>query len=189
MWSAVCRVAVREIAGSEQAPAGTRHWAADRLRHWDLEAEVDRTLLVLNELVTNAVVHSPGAGACRIVVHAGSLEVVVSDDGPGPSRRALRAVHGPDRDGWERAGGRGLRIVAAVADRWGATFLDGRSAVWARWALDPAWARTHTCACDGTDGELLGSGGRVRALPGAWDEEPDTPAPPMSPPRRPGRRG
>jgi anti-sigma regulatory factor (Ser/Thr protein kinase) len=165
-------VAVRELAASEPAPARTRRWAADRLCRWDLATEVDRAVLVLNELVTNAIVHSPGGAACRLTVAGGSLEVVVTDDGPGPSRRALRAADAPDPDDWERPDGRGLQIVAALADDWGATFLDGRAGVWARWALPPGWAHARACVCGGTDGEHLGSGGRAVAMPGPWDEGP-----------------
>jgi anti-sigma regulatory factor (Ser/Thr protein kinase) len=170
----VCRMATREVTDSPQSPALVRRWAVEVLQHWDLTTETDRVLLVLNELVTNAVVHSPGDARCRMTVDCGFLEVLVTDAGNGPPRRALRAAHHPDPDEWERSGGRGLQIVAAVADAWGAALHDGRSGMWARWPVAAGWGYEHACTC--TDehaaehGVRLGSGSVAVAIPGPWDE-------------------
>lgn len=177
MWWPVCRVADRQVAVSVQAPAQVRRWAADLLVRWELPGEVDRTLLVLNELVTNAIVHAAGAPRCRLTVDSGCLEVVVTDTGPGPPRRALRGADAADPGDWARPGGRGLQIVAAVARSWGTAYADGRSGVWARWPVAAPWAYAAGCVCptrdhhDGPPGDAvrLASGAAAVAMPGPWD--------------------
>lgn len=166
----MCRVAVRDLAASQDEPGRSRRWASEVLGRWELGVELDRVLLVLNELVTNAVVHSPGRATCRLTVDRGALEVLVSDGGNGPPRRALRGADTWDPADWERSGGRGLQIVAAVADGWGAGFADGRAGVWARWSLSPGWPYAAACACDERPGPSLASGGHVHALSGPWDD-------------------
>ncbi len=171
----MCRVARRDLVADPQSPRLTRRWAAEVLRRWDLDGELDRALLVLNELVTNALVHSPGDAACRITVDSGTLEILVSDAGTGPPRRALRAATAAGPDEWERSGGRGLQIVAAVADSWGASYDAGRAGIWARWELAPGWAYAAACVCgrpDGGTGVELASGGTAVAMPGPWDAAP-----------------
>lgn len=93
---------------------------------------LDSALLATSELVTNAIVHGgrdvtmvvrSSAGTIRVEVHDGGVE---SDVRPSPGR-----------GGQDDEGGRGLYIVAAVADRWGTS--DGSrppgKAVW--FELDP----------------------------------------------------
>lgn len=143
------------------------------LRRWELVDELDRMLLVLNELVTNALVHSPGGGLCRLTVDRGSVEVLVTDHGAGPPRRAVRAAADvPDAPSWERPGGRGLQIVAAMSDARGLTFAGGRAGVWARWQLGEGWPYVAKCVCghDGDDHVSLASGGVAVAIPGPWED-------------------
>lgn len=170
----MCRVATRGVTDSPQSPALVRRWAEEVLTRWGLGTETDRALLVLNELVTNAVVHSPGDAHCRLTVDGGSLEVLVTDAGSGPPRRALRAAHHPDPDEWERSGGRGLQIVAAVADDWGASLQEGRCGMWARWAVAAGWGHERACVCGdegaADHGVRLGSGAVAVPMPGPWDE-------------------
>ena len=80
--------------------------------------------LAATELVTNAV----RAGAHRIEVElqivSTQLELRISDDGPG-----VPAAKQPSLD---RVDGRGLHIVAALADDWGYTLNVVSKTVWAR---------------------------------------------------------
>lgn len=150
-----------------------RRWAAGVLGRWELAGELDRMLLVLNELVTNALVHSPGGGHCRLTVDRGHVEVLVTDDGDGPPRRAVRAATDvPDAPSWERSGGRGLQIVAAMSDAWGLTFTGGRAGVWARWQLADGWPYVAGCICnpDGDAAVALASGGVAIAIAGPWED-------------------
>jgi anti-sigma regulatory factor (Ser/Thr protein kinase) len=78
-------------------------------------------VLMVSELVTNAVVHGVGAISLRIDIEADAVRVEVADDGnvalePSPEPGA----HG----GW------GLRIVEQLADDWGV--LEGSTKVWFR---------------------------------------------------------
>ena len=78
-------------------------------------------VLMVSELVTNAVVHGVGAIWLRIDAEGDTARIEVADDGnvavaPSPEPGA----HG----GW------GLRIVEQLADDWGV--LDGSTKVWFR---------------------------------------------------------
>ena len=73
----------------------------------------DATLLVVSELVSNAVVHagSDMPVQLRIDLGADSVHIEVEDGDPNPPRQRDA---GPDD-----AAGRGLLIVDNLADRWG----------------------------------------------------------------------
>ena len=90
--------------------------------------------LLLTELVTNAVKHAGLRDDERVEVlveaRDGVVSVRVSDRGTGPA--ALPAPQGPDR-----ASGRGLFLVTAMADRWGLEVARGTT-VWFELDLDPA---------------------------------------------------
>jgi anti-sigma regulatory factor (Ser/Thr protein kinase) len=73
---------------------------------------LDDVLLVVSELVTNAVLHGAGDIDLRLAFDGRCVSGEVSDEGAHLSQ-ALR-LH--DRDA---AGGQGLRLVEHLADRWG----------------------------------------------------------------------
>jgi anti-sigma regulatory factor (Ser/Thr protein kinase) len=85
-------------------------------------------LLVLSELVGNAVLHGRPLpdGAIRVAwqPHSHSVEIAITDGG-GATRPAPRPA-GP-----MATSGRGLGIISELADRWGVTQQDGCSTVWA----------------------------------------------------------
>src|SRR5262245_54972546 len=74
---------------------------------------VDTLLLVLSELVTNAVQHGGAPIGIRIDCEGDSVRIEVSDASANPG--AVHPRHGP-LDG---TGGMGLRIVDAVCLGWG----------------------------------------------------------------------
>lgn len=83
--------------------------------------------IVLSELVTNAVLAGSTTVAVTLSFTDDMLSVQVTDDGPGwPLSRPSR----PDD-----LHGRGLKIVAAIADQWGAEPVAGGKAVWATFVL------------------------------------------------------
>jgi anti-sigma regulatory factor (Ser/Thr protein kinase) len=86
----------------------------------DSEQRQDAVLMV-SELVTNAVLHGLGAISLRIDAEADTVRIEVADEGN--VAVAPRPEPGPD-------GGWGLRIVEELADEWGV--LDGRTTVWFR---------------------------------------------------------
>jgi anti-sigma regulatory factor (Ser/Thr protein kinase) len=74
--------------------------------------ELDRTKLLVSELVTNALVHGRGKIVARAHLDDQLLRVEVSDEGTG----VTPAVQARDPDGLH---GRGLALVEAEASRWG----------------------------------------------------------------------
>ena len=80
--------------------------------------------LVVSELVTNAVVHGEGEIVLEAKVDGDVVHVEVIDEG----HRAIGAIHPRDPEALD-TGGRGLRIVASLARRWGAH--EGTTHVWA----------------------------------------------------------
>jgi anti-sigma regulatory factor (Ser/Thr protein kinase) len=86
---------------------------------------LDDARLVVSELVNNSVEHGGGGpgGVVRLAIDLsdGIVKVVVSDSGPGFVPPACLAFG----DDLEATSGRGLRILEALADRWGVTNGDG----------------------------------------------------------------
>jgi anti-sigma regulatory factor (Ser/Thr protein kinase) len=108
--------------------------ARDALRALDPIGPVrDDAVLVASELVSNAVLHAgsdPSEEIELIVeVEQGALRLVVTD--PGHSDR-VPAVRGLEYGG---PGGRGLRVVEALARRWGRERRGG-TVVWVELSLE-----------------------------------------------------
>ena len=117
--------------------SGTRTWTADVAHIADARRFVSEHLtthgcedvvpdarLIVSELVTNALVHA-GTGF-KVTVEVGDDAVLL--------RVADGSAHAPvlGELGLAETGGRGLGIVAALADAWGVTpEPDGGKSVWA----------------------------------------------------------
>jgi anti-sigma regulatory factor (Ser/Thr protein kinase) len=107
-------------ACSLDAPRLARHDLAEFLGP-DVPADlVQSAILLVDELVANAVLHAAGPVEVRARLDAARLHVEVADGSPQPPR-----LRDPD------VGGRGLRIVDALAAAWGVTPAEGDGkAVW-----------------------------------------------------------
>ncbi|MFI9466894.1 SpoIIE family protein phosphatase [Streptomyces sp. NPDC052492] len=131
------------LPGSPLAPGSARALLRKALTEWAqlappgadlLTGRVgDDAALVASELVTNAVVH---AGTevhltCRLEEDTGALVVEVADHHPARAPQD-GAPEAPAHDTPEY--GRGLRLVAALAESWGITYRPGTKTVWARLA-------------------------------------------------------
>ncbi|MFH8452553.1 ATP-binding protein [Streptomyces fungicidicus] len=98
-----------------------RRWARARLAGSGIEADeplAETLILLVSELVTNAVVHTGRPAVLRLSLpgaEAGAGEVTVRLEVADRSGRAPvpRCVDG------EATGGRGLALVDGLADRWG----------------------------------------------------------------------
>jgi anti-sigma regulatory factor (Ser/Thr protein kinase) len=106
------------------APAYVRNWLRDMLGGSDLPDElVSDALLVVDELVTNAVVHAATPIVVTLEHSTSGCRCVVSDRGAtGPLPRIVERADGT---------GRGLRVVNAVASSWGVERSDSGTTVWA----------------------------------------------------------
>ncbi|ALC19218.1 SpoIIE family protein phosphatase [Streptomyces pristinaespiralis] len=101
-----------------------RRFAARTLRSWGVAEEVDIALLVVSELVTNAIAHTQGEVGLDLTLSSDRLRIAVNDTSP------RSPVIPADLD-WEATGGRGLLIVEATTASWGSLPLSGGKQVWA----------------------------------------------------------
>ena len=128
------------LAGSAVAPGSARALVRSAVDEWTeaglpgaehlTERLADDAVLVVSELVTNAVVHA-GTDiqvACRLEETTGALVVEVRDHHP--SRPPRDAEAEPSYGTHES--GRGLRLVATLAESWGVSYRRGAKTVWAR---------------------------------------------------------
>jgi anti-sigma regulatory factor (Ser/Thr protein kinase) len=124
-----------------QPGTGAPRLARDALRGWlardDLHQLDVEVLLVASELVTNAVLHARTALELSYDAEEGRVEVGVRDLDARPWRPT--SSPGPaaaSESSWPllALGGRGLAIVAAMADEWGVTETQDGKQVWARWS-------------------------------------------------------
>jgi sigma-B regulation protein RsbU (phosphoserine phosphatase) len=89
-----------------------------------LDVMLDDALLLVTELVTNAVVHAGTDIELHIEVGAGSARVEVVDHSAG----TLPVLHGdPDAP---REGGRGIYLLDVLAREWGTRHFAGGKSVW-----------------------------------------------------------
>ena len=89
-------------------------------------ADVQSTILLVSELVTNAVIHGQADARHHVIMHVAlateGLRVEVRDSGPGfdPTKLPRRS---------RALGGKGLVLVDTLASRWGVSTDDG-TCVW-----------------------------------------------------------
>ncbi|MFD6323974.1 ATP-binding protein [Streptomyces sp. NPDC058442] len=102
------------------------------LANWGVTDQLaDSVTLSANELVTNAVTHCRVSCAqveVKLSLHEAQLVLEVSD----PDRDRLPRSHDSTPD---EEGGRGLALVAALADEWGCRQGPYTKCVWALFAL------------------------------------------------------
>ncbi|WP_234542761.1 SpoIIE family protein phosphatase [Streptomyces shenzhenensis] len=95
-----------------------RRFTARTLRRWKVEEATDAVLLVVSELVTNALIHTQGPVRLELTLRGGRVRVCVSDSSP-------RAPARPVIVDWESTGGRGLLLVEAVSESFGTVPMAG----------------------------------------------------------------
>jgi len=103
--------------------AAGRRFVADVLWQRGFPTEViDDAVLLASEAITNAVVHAGTAVDVVVAVDSFTARVEIHDRRPG----AAEVVHADA----EAPCGRGLRVVAAVADAWGCHPTGPGKCVW-----------------------------------------------------------
>lgn len=127
-----------ELPGVPSDVAHARHFLADTLRNWRVRDEVaDTAVLLLSEVVTNAVRYAPGPAEVSVALTSSgetaagaacgdrSLRVCVLDCG---SHKLPDPLLAPPAGA---EGGRGLFLLAELARRWGHDAArDDRKRVW-----------------------------------------------------------
>jgi anti-sigma regulatory factor (Ser/Thr protein kinase) len=115
-----------------RVPEAVRHarrFTHRTLRAWGVTRYTDTVLLVVSELVTNALVHTDGPVRLDLTLVGSRLRVAVADSSP---RTPVR----PTSIGWEATGGRGLLLVEAMSAAWGTVPVSGGKQVWCEIVLD-----------------------------------------------------
>lgn len=106
----------RPFLAEPEHVAALRRAIGLRLTRWDLPALVDAAELCVTELVTNVITHVGVSTPTWIAVSMNKthVRVEVSDPDADTLPTRLRAASTQEH-------GRGLHLVAAIADRWGVT--------------------------------------------------------------------
>lgn len=112
-----------------------RRLARARLDRWGTTDEtLETAILIISELVTNAVVHAPGDHVmCELREENGRLHIAVEDQGFGPTGPQLHRVSDDAHD----EHGRGLLLVDALSSSWGTRDTSGYGAGRVVWAELP----------------------------------------------------
>ncbi|MCX4878264.1 MULTISPECIES: SpoIIE family protein phosphatase [unclassified Streptomyces] len=117
-----------QLPARDDTAARARTLASAALRRWHTSDQAqDSALLVISELVTNAVLFSTGPVRVRLVRAGGRLICEVGDTGNGRPR--LRRGQVLDDSG------RGLHIIHKLSTRWGVRWTNAGKAVWAELEL------------------------------------------------------
>lgn len=128
------KVSHREFSPAPESAGEAREFVREQLRDWGIEYSSDDIILLVSELVTNAVTHAESTLELSVRRLAEAVEVVVTDRAP--DRAVPRvgqlsvdaSVSGDDG----RDGGLGLALAAAIASSWGVSYSKADKAVWFR---------------------------------------------------------
>ncbi|MFE2512015.1 SpoIIE family protein phosphatase [Streptomyces naganishii] len=112
------------LAARDDTPARARAHASAVLQRWQTRDDTRaNVLLVISELVTNAVRFATGPITVRLTRRSHSLLCEVGDTGNGrPHLHSDRLL---------ASGGRGLNVVHKLTTRWGVRWTDTGKVVWA----------------------------------------------------------
>ncbi|MGP4012401.1 SpoIIE family protein phosphatase, partial [Streptomyces sp. 4N124] len=119
-------VAVWPLAAEPQAAGEARKLVRAQLSEWGLDDLAMTTELLVSELVGNVVRHAKGPVMLRLL-RSRTLICEVSD-GSLTTPRIRRASETDE-------GGRGLQLVAALSQRWGARYTGTGKCIWTEQAL------------------------------------------------------
>ena len=157
----------------DRSAAAARGFVRDALLGWGLPEVVDDAVILVSELVTNAVVHAGTSAEVGCIREQDTVRIEVTDHHP---ERGLPAfVNVPtssdryaDPDG---EGGRGLLMCSALSSCWGVEYTAGRKTVWFRLALPEHVLGTRYALPSLPGGELPGTDGPVRVAVVQVDDE------------------
>jgi anti-sigma regulatory factor (Ser/Thr protein kinase) len=117
------------LAPAPSSAAAARALVQGTLPDWGCDQLVDDARIVVTELVSNVIRHAHTDLEVVLEVHSDALRVAVTDGAAG-------SVRVRESDPHTGIGGRGLRIVEELSDRWGIEPTDdGGKTVWAEWLL------------------------------------------------------
>ncbi|UNO41581.1 ATP-binding protein [Streptomyces sp. MST-110588] len=163
-WLGVCA-----LPGDDLASAGAaRRYVRETARFWSLADEAVETLeSVTGELAANALEHSGSREIVVVLGLTGHRTAVISVVDEGAVAMVTPAV--PARES-ESEGGRGLRIVQTLAERWGWRGDVRGVAVWCEVAVGSGPPTTAFCAPARPSTHPAVASRNSRRLPtGSWE--------------------
>jgi anti-sigma regulatory factor (Ser/Thr protein kinase) len=113
----------RDFGAGSGEPRAARSFVVGALARHGLDALVDDAALIVSELATNALLHGGTAFSVTVSGRAGRVRLSVRDHSPVLPMRRITTLLSPS--------GRGLRLVAALAQAWGTEVLGDAKVVWA----------------------------------------------------------
>ncbi|MFD8194711.1 ATP-binding SpoIIE family protein phosphatase [Streptomyces wuyuanensis] len=116
-----------EIPADPATVSKAREWTTRQLTTWGLEDLHFTTELIVSELVTNAIRYGRAPVELRLIRH-NVLVCEVTDSSSTQPR--LRRAHTTDE------GGRGLVLVAQLAERWGCRHGQNRKTIWSEQPIE-----------------------------------------------------
>ncbi|WP_437066626.1 SpoIIE family protein phosphatase [Streptomyces sp. enrichment culture] len=120
------RVAEWEVPSDPAKVSRVRAAVTGRLTEWGLEELVFTTELVLSELVTNAIRYGAEPIRVRVLFDRTLICEVFDSSSTAPHLRYAAMTD---------EGGRGLFLVAQLAERWGTRYVPGGKVIWAEQPL------------------------------------------------------
>lgn len=120
------RLAEWDVPTDPAAVAGVRAAASRQLAEWGLDDLVFTTELILSELVTNAIRYGGGPIGVRLLRDRKLMCEVSDTSSTSPHLRYAATTD---------EGGRGLFLVAQLAERWGTRYTPTHKIIWAEQPL------------------------------------------------------
>ncbi|MGW0784033.1 SpoIIE family protein phosphatase [Streptomyces sp. NPDC002913] len=122
-------VAEWDVPSDPSAVARVRSDVSRKLAEWHLVEEAFTTELILSELVTNAIRYATGPIRVRLIRDRTLICEVSDRSSTSPHLRQAASMD---------EGGRGLFLVAQLAERWGTRYTDdGGKVIWTEQVLQP----------------------------------------------------
>ncbi|KUN89891.1 protein phosphatase [Streptomyces bungoensis] len=118
------------IPADPAAVSDARAWATRHLTAWGLDDLLFPTELIVSELVTNAIRHGRPPAELRLIRHHVLVCEVTDSNTSQPRLRRARTTD---------EGGRGLFLIAQLAERWGCRHGQNRKTIWSEQPI----ARAH----------------------------------------------
>ncbi|UQA91189.1 SpoIIE family protein phosphatase [Streptomyces halobius] len=120
------KVATWELPTEPTIAAEARKLATRQLTAWQLDEMAVTTELIVSELVTNAYRYAEGPITLRLTRHRDLICEVSDSSSTAPHMRRARTTD---------EGGRGLFLVAQLAQRWGTRYVRDGKTIWAEQPL------------------------------------------------------
>ncbi|WP_433448451.1 SpoIIE family protein phosphatase [Streptomyces sp. CA-142005] len=119
-----------QIPADPAAVSDAREWATRQLTAWGLDDLLFPTELIVSELVTNAIRYGRPPAELRLIRHHVLVCEVTDSNSAQPRLRRARTTD---------EGGRGLFLVAQLAERWGCRHGQNHKTIWSEQPI----ARAH----------------------------------------------